>query len=179
MDKIKTANHNVYEHRLPQELKNRELFKDEREILDLVEQRILQSVQNGEFTNLKNKGKPLPEYPSSGDPAEDLAMRILKQNNVKPPWLELLNNIDDTKRQMRKHLRAKYVEFMGMAASPRREFSWHHEVRQYEAQLIEVNKMIDHFNLIRPPQLDHIHRFRLKMDKELDQCKRDTTTSKS
>jgi hypothetical protein len=61
----------------------------------LVEQRIRQAQERGEFDNLSNAGKPveIDENPMASDRA--LAYSILKSHNVAPPEIELGKEVDD------------------------------------------------------------------------------------
>lgn len=60
----------------------------------LVEQRIRQAEENGQFDNLPGAGKPLEldQNPEAGDKA--LAYSILKQHNIAPPEVELGREVD-------------------------------------------------------------------------------------
>jgi DnaJ family protein C protein 28 len=60
----------------------------------LVEQRIRQAEENGQFDNLPGAGKPLEidHHPEAGD--KSLAYSILKQHNIAPPEVELGREVD-------------------------------------------------------------------------------------
>lgn len=60
----------------------------------LAEQRIREAIENGEFDNLRNAGKPLEFEDETFIPEElRLAYRILKNANCIPTELELRNEI--------------------------------------------------------------------------------------
>ncbi len=79
----------------------------------IAERRILEAIQNGEFDNLENKGKPIKFEDETWIP-EDLRMayRFLKNAGCVPPELEmrneiismcsLMNTIDDDKDRLKK-----------------------------------------------------------------------------
>lgn len=68
------------------------LFEDESDITNLVESRIEAAMREGDFENLKNKGRPLP----AGRPttALEYTMRMMRNNGVRPQWLQVMHDID-------------------------------------------------------------------------------------
>lgn len=68
--------------------------RSETEIINVVEQRIWHSMEEGHFENLPGRGKPL-NYSSNphADPAEDTLYRILSKNGCAPEWVELNKDI--------------------------------------------------------------------------------------
>jgi hypothetical protein len=79
----------------------------------IAERRIMEAIENGEFDNLENKGKPINFEDETWIP-EDLRMayRFLKNADCVPPELEmrkeivnlctLMNTIDDDKERLKK-----------------------------------------------------------------------------
>ncbi|KAL5545991.1 hypothetical protein UlMin_005678 [Ulmus minor] len=62
----------------------------ETDIINVVEQRIWYSMEEGQFENLPGKGKPLNLNTNPhADPAEDTLYRILSKNGCAPEWVEL------------------------------------------------------------------------------------------
>jgi len=64
-------------------------MKSTEEIADYVEGQIQRAIARGDFLRLKNKGKRLAQSDGSGRPVDetfDIAMRIMKDNNLKPRW---------------------------------------------------------------------------------------------
>lgn len=62
---------------------------------DLVERQIEQAMARGEFDNLAGKGKPLDLEDNPFEPLETrMMMKILKDNDFAPYWIELGKEID-------------------------------------------------------------------------------------
>lgn len=70
------------------------LDRSETDIINVVEQRIWHSMEEGHFENLPGKGKPLDLTSNPhADPADDTLYRILSKNNCLPEWVELNKEI--------------------------------------------------------------------------------------
>jgi DnaJ family protein C protein 28 len=70
------------------------LGRSETDIINVVEQRIWHSMEEGQFENLPGKGKPLNLSTNPhADPAEDTLYRILSKNGCAPEWVELNKEI--------------------------------------------------------------------------------------
>lgn len=70
------------------------LDRSETDIINVVEQRIWHSMEEGQFENLPGKGKPLDLSTNPhADPAEDTLYRILSKNGCAPEWVELNKEI--------------------------------------------------------------------------------------
>ncbi|XP_044488556.1 uncharacterized protein LOC123213219 isoform X2 [Mangifera indica] len=85
----------VNDRKLPPELRGqRNSIRSETEIINVVEQRIWHSMEEGQFEKLPGKGKPLNlgNNPHA-DPAEDTLYRILSKNRCAPEWVELNKEI--------------------------------------------------------------------------------------
>ncbi|KAG2580735.1 uncharacterized protein LOC120680024 [Panicum virgatum] len=85
----------VNERKLPPELRGRgNAVRSETDIVNVVEQRIWHSMEEGHFENLPGKGKPLNLNSNPhADPAEDTLYRILSRNGCAPEWVELNKEI--------------------------------------------------------------------------------------
>lgn len=71
-----------------------DLGRSETDIINVVEQRIWHSMEEGQFENLPGKGKPLNLSTNPhADPAEDTLYRILSKNGCAPEWVELNKEI--------------------------------------------------------------------------------------
>ncbi|OVA19447.1 DnaJ-like protein [Macleaya cordata] len=78
----------------------------ETDIINVVEQRIWKSMEEGQFENLPGKGKPLNLATNPhADPAEDTLYRILSQNGFSPEWVELNKEIRSQITEWRSALR--------------------------------------------------------------------------
>lgn len=162
--RLRRARSVLDEMRLPPELRNEEdcLFETEGDIRDFVEARILESMRTGKFDNLKNKGRPLPNQPSS---THEYAMRIMRDNGLRPYWLQLMHDIDTEKRQIRATL--SYAWHSHMPHAPHR---WALAMRVAELRMQSVNKQVDTFNLVRPMSVSHLFRLRLRIKDEVERA---------
>jgi hypothetical protein len=76
------------------DLRECDLGRSETDIINVVEQRIWHSMEEGQFENLPGKGKPLNLSTNPhADPAEDTLYRILSKNGCAPEWVELNKEI--------------------------------------------------------------------------------------
>ncbi|KAD7477290.1 hypothetical protein E3N88_00426 [Mikania micrantha] len=93
----------VNDRKLPPELRGqRNNIRSETDIINVVEQRIWHSMEEGHFENLPGKGKPLNLNTNPhADPAEDTLYRILSRNNCAPEWVELNKGIRSDVAQWR------------------------------------------------------------------------------
>ncbi|CAI0407558.1 unnamed protein product [Linum tenue] len=94
-DRLSTVIDAVNDRKLPPELRGqRNNVRSETDIINVVEQRIWHSMEEGQFENLPGKGKPLNlETNPHADPAEDTLYRILSKNGCAPEWVELNKEI--------------------------------------------------------------------------------------
>ncbi len=119
----------------------------------IAERRIQEAIQNGDFDNLKGKGKPLTFEDETFIP-EDLRMayRILKNAGCVPPELELrneiinlstlINTLDDDKERLKK-LRELNFKILRFNIMRKRPFNLE-DFPQYEGKI--VDKFIQNTN---------------------------------
>jgi DnaJ family protein C protein 28 len=142
---------------------------------NLVEERIREAMERGDFDHLQGEGKPLDldENPYAGDRA--LAFHLLKSQHVLPPELELGREVDDDLKRAegilaefrRKRAALKEWQRTSLALDPlarwrlpstgeaqqsyktvREEYA-----RRYEQALREVRSKILTLNIIAPSAL--------------------------
>jgi DnaJ homolog subfamily C member 28 len=113
------------------------IFRSETDIVNVVEQRIWHSMEEGHFENLPGKGKPLNLSTNPhADPAEDTLYRILSRNGCAPEWVELNKEI----RGLMGSWRSSLGRAWGSA-------NWHEEKEVLMSQMKEINnKVIYHFS---------------------------------
>ncbi|KAG6549124.1 hypothetical protein Mapa_009350 [Marchantia paleacea] len=124
------------------------------DIMNVAEQRIMQSVRRGEFENLPGKGKPLKlESNLHADPAEDLAYRILAKNGFAPEWVELNKEIRYKVRRWRMALELAWQRRLqaisGGEAQPD-DLKWESLLPNFESELKEINQKVMKYNLLVP-----------------------------
>ena len=142
--------------------------RTQRQWADLVEERLNEAMERGDFDNLDSKGKPLAldRNPFAGDRA--LAYSLLKNNNFAPPEIERGKEIDgdiEQAAEMLETLRHRQRTLGGRAASRdvRRAYNIVRDATEarYEALLRAINSNILSLNIIAPTVM---HRRRLDVE---------------
>ncbi|KAJ0963569.1 hypothetical protein J5N97_028691 [Dioscorea zingiberensis] len=155
----------INDRKLPPELRGRaNAIRSETDIINVVEQRIWHSMEEGHFENLPGKGKPLDLNTNPhADPAEDTLYRILSRNGCAPEWVEL-----------NKEIRSKIAEWrlaMKKAWASRSDHDnpkWLEDSETLKAQMRDINNKVLRYNLIVPFGRQM---FGLKWEKEMDKLK--------
>ncbi|KAJ8901271.1 hypothetical protein NDN08_007120 [Rhodosorus marinus] len=170
LSRLENAEWGVEDQKNPPEFRERPRLKSTEEITDYVEGQIQRAIARGEFLRLKKKGKKLVQSDGSGRPVDetfDIAMRIMKDNNLKPRWIELMNEIDQEKHKLRSDL---VLSLLKVDENGDEELMWKKEVKKYESRIGSLNKKIDDFNIIKPEKIDTF-RLRLKLDSEIERAR--------
>ncbi|XWS55919.1 hypothetical protein CRYUN_Cryun09bG0041400 [Craigia yunnanensis] len=146
-DRLSAVIDAVNDRKLPPELRGqRNAVRSETNIINVVEQRIWHSMEEGQFENLPRKGKPLDLNTNPhADPAEDILYRILSKNGRAPEWVELNKEIRSKVSDWRIALKKAWTS----------KCNGHHEkwVECCEAlkmQLREISDKVFRYNLIVP-----------------------------
>nr|WP_237706209.1 DUF1992 domain-containing protein [Ornithinibacillus scapharcae] len=85
---------------------------------------------SGDFDDLPGKGKPLKLGPGYTNPSEAQLYKTMKDNHVLPKWIELANEIESLKEQLKE-----------LEGKERRKL------------VKEINKKIKVYNFACPPSL--------------------------
>lgn len=159
----------------------------DKEVRSFVEMRIREMILNGDFENLKGKGKPL-NYSDSAvrDGTFDIAMKMLKNNDLKPPWIELMQEIDKEKKAIRQFLRLQWLHYLvHSSCCPQQEMSdvdcktWCKQEEYVKQQIVQLNRKIDNFNLQKPERMDFIFRLRLRWTEEVKRAQQPLSSEES
>ncbi|CAI9097885.1 OLC1v1034401C1 [Oldenlandia corymbosa var. corymbosa] len=161
-DRLSSVIDAVNDRKLPPELRGqRNNVRSETDIINVVEQRIYHSMEEGHFENLPGKGKPLNLSSNPhADPAEDTLYRILSKNGCAPEWVELNKEIRNNIAEWRKALQ-KACSYR----DSQDEAKWTEYSEALKLQLRGINDKVFRYNLIVPfgRQI-----FGLKWEKELE-----------
>lgn len=153
-------NHN--QRQRPAEESN-EAARREQERADLIERRIQEAMENGEFDNLRGRGKPLAFNTNPYlDRSQELAFGLLQNNGMAPDWIERDKEIRQELAATREKLRLAWEYYQ---ANPTSETAWEAAVTRFTETLVKLNHKIDCFNLIAPIPTNQ--RFRLRLEDEL------------
>jgi len=139
---------------------------------NLIEDLIQDGQEKGVFDDLPGKGKPLNlrKNPYAAD--MELANSLLKQNDLAPAWIMERNDImartdalrTDIQRTWSRHEQAlQFIQGEGHRGAL--VISWDDACRKWEAEIFELNRQIDNFNLKRPA--NGLELFKLALEREL------------
>lgn len=131
---------------------------------------ILQSaMENGEFDNLPGSGKPLSQKPPGAheDPTTRMAHRIMKDNEVLPPWIAERNEIKRHLDRAREKLSRAWAWRQDASLSELRQADehWHKSQQLFREKVEGLNKRIFNFNLMAPILDQHL--FMIDADREI------------
>ncbi|XP_031102395.1 dnaJ homolog subfamily C member 28-like [Ipomoea triloba] len=161
-DRLSAVVDAVNDRKLPPEFRGRRnAVRSETDIINVVEQRIWHSMEQGQFENLPGKGKPLDL--SSNPHAEDTLYRILSRNKCAPEWVELNKEIRDKVAVWRSSLKKAW----GYRSSGN-DAKWVEYSEALKLQMRDINDKVFRYNLIVPFGRQM---FGLKWEKELDSLK--------
>ncbi|EME31909.1 hypothetical protein Gasu2_46070 [Galdieria sulphuraria] len=187
-ERMRRAGWELYDSKLPKELRAQLLPNSDKEVRSFVEMRIREMILNGDFENLKGKGKPF-NYSDSAvrDGTFDLAMKMLKNNDLKPPWIELMQEIDKEKKAIRQFLRLQWLNYLVVSGncldqdvSPIDAGIWCKQEEEYlKQQIAQLNRKIDDFNLQKPERMDFIFRLRLRWIEEVKRAQQPLSQQES
>lgn len=111
--------------------------RSETDIINVVEQRIWHSMEEGQFENLPGKGKPLNLHTNPhADPAEDTLYRILNKNGFAPEWVELNKDIRSKAKEWRVSLKKAWAMKLEDDQS-----GWEERSDLLKTQLKQINNM--------------------------------------
>ena len=137
---------------------------------DLIEEIIQDGFEQGHFDNLPGKGKPLNLKKNLYAADMELANELLKENDLPPVWIMQRNEILAKVAKLRAEIERQWTwhqrEFgVASANKGRLTISWDDYCLKWIAEIAELNKAIDAFNLKRP--FDNIEIYKLTIDSEL------------
>lgn len=161
-DRLSAVIDAVNERKLPPELRGRSnAVRSETDLMNVVEQRIWHSMEEGQFENLPGKGKPLDMYSNPhADPAEDTLYKILMKNGCAPEWVELNKEIRSNISEWRLALKKAWGKRLD-----ENDPKWIEQSESLKARISAINDKVFRYNLIVPFGRQM---FGLKWEKELD-----------
>ncbi|KZV28457.1 dnaJsubfamily C member 28 [Dorcoceras hygrometricum] len=171
-DRLSSVIDSVNDRKLPPELRgNRNGFRSETEIMNVVERRVWHAMEEGQFEKLPGKGKPLNLSSNPhADPAEDTLYRILKKNGCAPEWVELNKDIRSKIAEWRLALKKSWMFKGGCDDS-----KWVELSESLKLQLRDLNNMVFRYNIIVPFGRQM---FGFKWEKELDRLQEEIQAAK-
>jgi DnaJ homolog subfamily C member 28 len=137
----------------------------------LVEKKIREAMEEGEFDNLPGKGKPidLTENPFE-DPDLRVVHKLLRDAGFAPAWIEERKDIDTTFELARQTLSRAYALYRLKGRSPSNA-DWVRSVSEFRAKVAELNGRIRLYNLKAPAAV--FHRRQIDAEKIIWEIERD------
>jgi hypothetical protein len=157
------------------EAKARHRYRMEYDWPNLIDDLIEEGREQGVFDNLPGKGKPLNLKRNLFAPEKELAYGLLKNNDLKPAWIMVRSDLITQIENMRMGIKHKWNLYereyrlsQGEGQRSALIIAWDEACLKWIADLAELNRQIDDFNLKRPS--DHLELFKLNLDKELQRA---------
>jgi DnaJ homolog subfamily C member 28 len=130
-----------------------------------IDQQIREAMERGDFDNLRGAGKPLNLNRDPGVPEDwELAFNLLKNAGYAPDWIETRKQVDADRDKL-------FAPLKRFTTDPPRNKVEREETRakrvaEFRKGAIELNRLIDTYNLKAPaPQL-HLRRIRVDFEIE-------------
>ena len=144
-----------------------------------IEDLIQRAIQEGKFSDLPGKGKPLrlDDNPHA-DPDWQLAYHLLKENGFSLPWLELRQEIEKEVEAARQSLKQAWewrqsaLADKALVEKPQqlfaeREAEFQRALRVFGEQIARINQRIFDYNLQTPS--DRFQMLKLNLEQEIKQ----------
>ena len=140
---------------------------------ELVDDRIGEAMQRGEFENLPGKGKPQDLSRNPFQPADqEMAHKLLQDNDLAPAWMADRNALLAEIQAWREEVRKEWTwlqEAFAAAQDPERQAAlqeiWDAHLQRWEIVLKELNRRIRDLNLTMP--IWRMEVFHVRLDREL------------
>jgi hypothetical protein len=139
----------------------------------LVEQKIREAIEQGEFENLRGEGAPidLSENPYE-DPEWRTAHRMLRNAGFAPAWIEERKDIDADLEAARTTLARNWTILQTARGTPHHgsaQARWNGALAAFSTKVGELNARINTWNLKAPA--GGFHRNRIDVEREIDRIK--------
>lgn len=142
----------------------------------VVEDLIQEAMAKGDFDNLSCKGKPLTSAQTQ-NPYIDFTThklnKIMLDNGFTPEWITLQKDIREDIDKLKTDLLREREYFGNYPFSENEQITWALILKNFENDVIRINKQIDKYNLIVPIVENQL--FRLKLDKIAEKVAQNNT----
>lgn len=139
---------------------------------NLIEDLIEEGRQRGLFDDLPGQGQPLALRKTLYEGSSALSNQLLKDNDLRPAWLShrlfVQERIDRFRQEIDRSWQRYGPAFHHAAGDTHRSaltLGWDGECRRWESEIVEINKLIDNYNLRRPSV--NLEIFKLRLSDEL------------
>lgn len=136
----------------------------------MAEKMLREAIENGEFDDLPGKGEPidLRENPFE-DPDLRTVHRLLRNAGFAPAWIEERKDIDAELAAAQTKLSRAWALF-GEGGKAKSEAEWERSVKEFRAQVLELQQRIRIYNLKAPAAV--FHRKHIEVEKIVESIKR-------
>lgn len=139
----------------------------------LIDQKIREAMEEGEFDNLSGQGKPIDlNVNPFEDPDWRTAHRLLRNAGFAPGWIEELKDIDAELGVARSELERARLILRNARGSEHRssaEARWAKALAAFRNKLADLNRRINAWNLKTPST--GFHRNLIDVEREIAQIK--------
>lgn len=139
---------------------------------NLIEDKIQEGKDKGIFEKLKGRGKPLNLSKNPFGKEKELAHSLLKDNKMTPAWIGsrkvIMDAIELLREDMKKRWKRHEREYRLLTDPRYRDsliLSWDDHCRRWVAEIEDINKLIEAYNLKRP--IDNLEILKLSLEREL------------
>nr|XP_045596694.1 dnaJ homolog subfamily C member 28-like [Procambarus clarkii]XP_045596695.1 dnaJ homolog subfamily C member 28-like [Procambarus clarkii]XP_045596696.1 dnaJ homolog subfamily C member 28-like [Procambarus clarkii]XP_045596697.1 dnaJ homolog subfamily C member 28-like [Procambarus clarkii]XP_045596698.1 dnaJ homolog subfamily C member 28-like [Procambarus clarkii]XP_045596699.1 dnaJ homolog subfamily C member 28-like [Procambarus clarkii]XP_045596700.1 dnaJ homolog subfamily C member 28-lik len=134
----------------------------------IVDDMIQEAMAKGEFDNLPNAGKPLPQQNCNPyvDTVTHKLNQVLINNGYAPEWVMLEKEIREDRMYLRKMLRKKRERLGALPLTPQEEVLWKKSQEQLQDNIKAMNKKIDKYNFVVPLLAKQMTHFPLRIEAE-------------
>ncbi len=132
----------------------------------LVEQRIREAMDRGDFDDLPGKGKPLDlSWNPFADPSLEPAWRLLQNAGFSLDWIEEDKEIRRELEEARERLRRAWALSLEWGDDGGAQVAWENAVSRFREDVERLNRRIDIHNLKVPSV--HFQRLRIRVEEEI------------
>lgn len=142
------------------------------EFRDLIEDLIEDGRRRGLFDGLAGQGQPLDLAENLYEGSARLANKLMKDNDVRPPWLSRRIDVTAKIEKLRDEIERTWgryrIAFEQAQSSSHRTpltIGWDDTCRRWETTIADLNREIDAYNLKRP--VSQLELFKLRLADEL------------
>lgn len=139
---------------------------------DLIEDMIEDGRRRGLFDGLSGSGRPLDLEENAFEGSSRLANKLLKDNDLRPPWLtrrvDVVEKIDALRAEISRtwaRYRVAFEQAPDQGHRPALTIGWDDACRGWEEAIVALNKEIETYNLKRPSS--QLELFKLRLSDEL------------
>ncbi len=144
------------------------------DLRNAIDRIIDEAAEKGVFDDLPGKGKPLRRNKNPFAAEQSLAFELLQNNDYTLPWIAKRNELVEKIAALRLALTADWSHYrqhwqQGKApAQAELQAAWTDRLRDYAAQVVELNQEISRANLTIP--VANLELFKLTLDGELQRA---------